>query len=226
VLLRLSPSLVASVLIAAVVGCGTQHRPPAELVDGSAAVQPKVPLQGIGSPVILTRVKVTASDEVEQGSPEARCLGGPARGGKPIGDVVVRIGVWSASVTFRETSSVGGCDGTGAASASGPRWCGGSYGRLVAGRLRDPRLDLAGCRTANGRAAAFAWVDPGPRTRYVVVREPGYAEAYPIVHGLPVRIATTSHIASEPLGASFEVFEHDATGRLLRRYRLEARPAG
>ncbi len=72
----------------------------------------------------------------------------------------------------------------------------------------------------------FVWVEPVPETRYVSVAQPGFAEVYEVAGDLPVRIATTSGLNADPLGATFHLWEHDAAGKLLRRYRLDAVPAG
>jgi hypothetical protein len=97
---------------------------------------------------------------------------------------------------------------------------------LYEGHLRDPRLDIGGCNTADGRPVASAWVEPAPGARYVVVEQPGFAEVYEVAATMPVRISTISGLNEAPLGASFRVSEHDAQGRLLRSYELEAFPAG
>ena len=139
---------------------------------------------------------------------------------------MTRIGVSSETVTFRERSAVAGCDTSRNAARDRERWCGGSFGRLFGGHLRDPRLDIADCRTPNGDPIAFAWIEPRRGAEYVVVGQPGFAEVYPVVRGLPVRVATTSGIEYDPIGAAFEVSEHDGAGRVLRAYRLTASPAG
>src|SRR5262249_13832768 len=72
---------------------------------------------------------------------------------------------------------------------------------------------------------AFAWVEPGREARYVVVRQHGYSEAYPVVADLPVRVVT-SDVDLDRASATFAVSEHKARGRLLRRYRLRATVAG
>ena len=168
----------------------------------------------------------TSVERLVPGSPETTCIRRQSNGAHPVGVVVRRIGVWSESVTFGVRSAVVGCDGTERATERRGTWCGGSYGRLLRGRLLDPRLDIAGCRTAGGGPAAFVWVEPRRVARYVVVVQPGYTEVYPVDRGLPVRVATASGIESDPIGASFDVSEYDATGRLLRAYELVARPSG
>ena len=59
-----------------------------------------------------------------------------------------------------------------------------------------------------------------------VEAQPGYVEVYPVEPGLPVRVATASGIETDPIGATFDVSEHAASGRLLSRQRLTARPSG
>jgi hypothetical protein len=102
-------------------------------------------------------------------------------------------------------------------------WCGRAYGRLRRGRLSDPRLDLA-C-SASGKPLAFAWIEPGRRARYVVVRHPAYAEAYVVAAGLPVRVMT-SDVDLEHSRATFDVSEHASNGRRLRTFRVETQVAG
>jgi hypothetical protein len=224
--LRLSFLLVIIAGLASVaVGCGSQREAPSALLDGSPVQKPPVQLEGVDSQVVMTRFVVTAAAGVVPGSAEASCLAGRARGADAIGAIVTRTGVRGESVTMRERGAVVGCDGTRSA-RRGRRWCGGSYGRLSHGRLPDPRLDIAGCRTTAGDPVAFVWIEPRRDAHYVVVSETGYSEAYSVERGLPVRVSTTSGIHSDPLGATLVVTEHDASGRLLRRYRLMARPAG
>jgi hypothetical protein len=105
------------------------------------------------------------------------------------------------------------------------RWCGTVYGKLAAGRLADPRLDIL-CVTRDGEPIASAWVEAGANARYVVVSQAGYAAAYEIAAGLPVRITSTRDVDTSRARATFEVSEHGADGGLLRRYRLEAYVAG
>src|SRR5207247_8632480 len=102
-----------------------------------------VRLAGADSPP-LTKLAVTAKTQLAPGSPEASCIARQANGATPIGSAVRRIGVTGESVTFRVHSAVVACDGVGRASRNGGRWCGGSYGRLFARHLHDPRPDIAG----------------------------------------------------------------------------------
>jgi len=142
--------------------------------------------------------------------------------------IVRRVGVDGASVTYRTASgrNLVACDGTAVSSEHDRTWCGLALARVRDERLLDPRLDLASCTTPSGDSVAFAWVEPGPRTRYVAVRRHGFVEVYPLIAGLPVRLAATSGIDLDTSSASFDVSEHDATGQLLRSYTLRARVAG
>jgi hypothetical protein len=140
--------------------------------------------------------------------------------------LVVRVGAYSASVTFLRRAGRGliGCDGVPDARDDGRTWCGRAFGRLSRGRLREPRLDLA-CTDDDGNPIAFAWIQPSRRTAYVVVEQHGYVEAYRVAGGLPVRVTTTDVDVGRS-SALFLVSEHDRDGRLLRAYRLEPRVAG
>jgi len=72
----------------------------------------------------------------------------------------------------------------------------------------------------------FAWIEPDPGARYVVVEQDGYAEVYQPARSLPVRIATVMGVEVEGSRATFRLSEHDADGGLLRRYELEVVAAG
>jgi hypothetical protein len=148
-----------------------------------------------------------------------------AAGPAPAGQAIVRVGATGVSVSYRSGSALRACDGD-AGSVAAKRWCGRAYGRLARGRLLDPRLDVAGCRTPDDTPVAFAWFEPGPRSSYIAVRQPGYVEVYPVVGGLPVRISTTSAIEDETSGARFRVSEYDSDGRPLRSSTLDARVSG
>lgn len=175
--------------------------------------------------VVVTSVKVTDFADVVPDSPIAECLG---ESSAPLsGPVVERIGVVSSSVTSRtrDGRAIVGCDNT-----SGPReenrpWCGGAYGQLYNGRLRDPRLNI-GCLTEDDEMVGFVWVHPGARARYVSVEQPEYLEVYEVAGDLAVRVSTRSGVQVEGSRATLDLLEHDGDGRLLRRYRLEAAVAG
>ena len=225
--LRLSLLLGAVAVLGGLsTACDRHDSAPLVLIDGSEAATPGIELEGISSPAVLTKVRVVRVTNVRAGSLAAECLRGPARDAHPSGPIVERIGVTSETVTLRDASGLHGCDNSPGPREENRRWCGSSSGRLYSGHLWDPRLDIAGCSTANGAPMGFAWVEASRGTRYVVVEQPGYAEVYEVAAGLPLRIATTSGVRIEGSRATFDISEHDQRGRLLRHYRLEAVPAG
>jgi hypothetical protein len=195
-------------------------------MDGSPVLAAPVELEGVESPTILTSVHVTNVTAVGGETPEDECLHRPSEDARAVGRVVRRVGVDGESVTFRDGGrGLHACDNTLGPRADDRRWCGAAYGELVDGRLRDPRLDI-GCGTPDGKQTGWVWVQPHDETKYVVVHEPGYAEVYEIAAGLPVRVATSSGVRIEGSRASFDLSEHDAAGKRLRRHRLDAFVAG
>ena len=221
VLLRLVASSVCALALTA---CGSNDEPRTRLLDGSPAVAPSVSLDGVDEPAIAANVAVIPRRQLASSSAELECLRRSDDEG--VGPLVVSVGTYATSVTFRAASSRAliGCDGVTAGRESARHWCGRAFGLLRHGRLRDPRLDLA-CDGADGRPVAFAWVEPGPRTAYVAVVERGYVEVYDVAGGLPVRVVTTDVDVSRS-SASFAVSEHDSAGHLVRRYRSEPTVAG
>jgi hypothetical protein len=222
---RRSALTLLVVAIACAVGCSGDDSAPSRLLDGSEPPTLQVELEDVSKPVVLTTAEVIDLDRVEPGTPVAWCVRSrlPARPATPL---VHRVGVASETLTFPDTSGrrLQGCDDS-VGSSEEDRWCGGASGTLFDGELRDPRLSMAACTTSDGDRLAFAWVQPGPDTRYLAVDQPGYAEVYEAAGELPIRIATTSGIVPEGY-ATFDLSEHDAQGRLLRDYRLEAAVAG
>jgi hypothetical protein len=206
-------------------GCAAGDRVPSRLADGTEAAPPPVELESVSAPV-LTSVRVI-SGAVEPGSPAAACLRArrPARADPPL---VVRVGVATSTVTYRDTSGrwLQGCDKAADPDAQEKAWCGGAAGRLYGGHLRDPRLNIAACTTPEGDPVGFAWVEPSESSRYLVVEQPGYAEVYEVAGDLPIRVTTTRGVRFEGASATFQILEHDAEGRLVRRYTLEAAVAG
>jgi hypothetical protein len=196
-------------------------------MDGSVAALPPVELEGTNKPRILTLVRVVAPVDVERGSLEASCLRGRRRDLRPQGLIVERIGLTSESVTVTLHGQTGlyACDNSEGPREGNRRWCGSSFGQLYGGRLRDPRLDI-GCMTKRGRQMGFIWIEPDEATRYVAVEQPAYSEVYAVAGGLPVRISTISGVDVMTSSAVFHVSEHDANGRVIQRYRLEAHVAG
>lgn len=213
------------VLIALLTACAGSDPTPARLLDGSPARPPPVELDGVPVTAVLTRVRVRGASEIEPRSPAAECL----RRAAPLsaeGAVVERVGVVGASITFRDVSGRGlhACDRAGH-EEKGRTWCGAAYGLLSHGRLPHPRVSLA-CRSDSGRTLAAMWVEPGIRAEWVVATQKGYAEVYPARAGLPVRVWTAEDVDVARSRARIDISEHDRSGRLLRRYELEAAVAG
>jgi hypothetical protein len=218
-------TVMALGLLAGAAGCSQDGGgAPTHLLDGSPAAPPPVVLDA-PMPQIGTKADAVATSRVAKGSLAARCVAS-APADTSHGPAVERIGATGVSVTFRTASALLGCDGDTDPGVGDSRWCGRALGRLEHGRLRDPRLDAAGCATPAGDTVAFAWFEPGPDTSYVAVGQPGYVEVYPVVAGLPVRISTTSKIDLQESRVRFDVSEHDAHGVLLGSSTLDARVAG
>jgi hypothetical protein len=208
--------------VASFAACSGGAGRPTRLTDGTSTGPPPVPLEGVSSAQIVTTAAVVELARLADPS-VAACLA-LMRAHVPSAPVILRATVYGRSVTFRTASgrSLVGCDGV----ASGRSWCGRALGRLHAGRLADPRLDLAGCTTRRGDPVAFAWIEPARGTRYVALRQSGFAEVYAVLGALPVRVAATTGIDPTTSGASFDISEHDAAGRALRSYTIDARVAG
>jgi hypothetical protein len=216
-----SLALLCICALAAAACRGGAHAP-ARLLDGEVAAAPRVHLEGVRGDVVQTVVRVVP-DVLRSRDPAVRaCLLEGSRGDGR-GPAVVRVGVSGKSVTFRTSKSraMVACDG--ATRGGTVSWCGRAYGRLQNGRLRDARLDLA-C-SGPGKQLAFAWIEPDRRARYVVVSHRGYAEAYLVAAGLPVRVVA-SDVDLERSEATFAVSEHASDGRRLRAFRVETQVAG
>ena len=207
-------------------GCGGGGHVPTALVDGTRTSFADVRLEGVRGPVVLARAR--RYDRLT-GALAVRGINSCLQAdwsGRPDPPVVHRVGTSGESVTFEDGSGRGlqACDGAGGAARR--RWCGHVFGQLRAGRLSDPRLDLGGCRTTAGRPIAFAWIEPGSGTRYVVVRRDGFAEAYEASAGLPVRVSVTESVDLARWRAVVEATEHSRSGRLLRTHVVEAAVSG
>ncbi|MGZ4397074.1 MAG: hypothetical protein ACXVZ1_01530, partial [Gaiellaceae bacterium] len=137
----------------------------------------------------------------------------------------LRVGRTGTTLTVVDRSRrlVFGCDRP-PSSSRAPRWCEGTTGKLVRGRLLDPRLAL--CAGRKSGPVAFAWVDPLPHARWIVVRDGRVQDVYETDGVLPVRVATTQGIDLARAAARFSVGQRDPLGRLLSQSTLEAAVAG
>ena len=176
-------------------------------------------------PPILTQVRVIPAS-VHPDPELLSCIRGRLRL-RSRGAAVGRIGVSGESITFTDVARAGlyACDNSRGRREGDRRWCGTSFGRLHAGHLVDPRVDIL-CATERGSPLGFLWIEPSQDARYIVVQQRGYAEAYEVAAGLPVRISTETGVSSDPAEVVVELSEHDAAGKLLERVRLRAAPAG
>jgi hypothetical protein len=221
---RALPRLLVLLCALAAAACSGDDGPPTRLADGSPAEATTVELEGVEAPTLATKVDLIRATRIPKGSADAACL---ASGGVDPGSFAVRrVSIAGESVTLRTASggALRACDDS-SDSQSGETWCGHAYGRLEAGRLTDPRLDLA-CTTDAGDPVAFAWVEPSADAAFVAARQRGFVEVYKTAGDLPVRVATTTGIVEDESSATLEISEHDLHGALLRTYALDARVAG
>jgi hypothetical protein len=215
--LSLAVLLLAVVLVA---GCDNGGNRPERLLYGQAAQEFR-PIPG--SVIALGRVL----DGTTLGRRFTSCR--PAEAG--IGNdavVVERIGVFGESLTFADAGhkTVYACDGgTDAAGERKPPWCGNAAGRLVGGKLLDPRLDVL-CRDSKGRPLAYAWVEPAAGVRWIGVDQGTYTEVYETLAGLPVRIVSARGVQPSRARATFDVTQYDSHGKELFKGKLEAQVAG
>jgi hypothetical protein len=215
--LNVTVLLLVGVLLA---GCDSGGDRPERLLYGQAAQEFRpVP----GSVIAQGRVL----DGATLGARFTSCW--PTEAGTRRDAVVVeRIGVFGESLTFADTGhkTLYGCDGgIDAAGERKPPWCGNAAGRLVSGKLLDPRLDVL-CRDAKGRPLAYAWAEPGGGVRWIGVDQGTYTEIYEVLAGLPVRIASAHGVQPNRARATFDVTQYDSHGRELVKGKLEAQVAG
>ena len=147
------------------------------------------------------------------------------------GTVVERTGLNGSSLTIESGRLLFGCDKIpDPLTAEDPDlpyggiWCASPNGRIAEGGLNDPRLSL--CPNTDASYTAFAWVEPQPAAKWIVVSDAGTSEIYEVAESLPVRVTTTDGVEPESSRASFDVAEYAADGRKLREYVLEAAVAG
>jgi hypothetical protein len=208
-----------TLLVAFVAGCDHGSRPK-RLLYGEPAAEFR-PVEGS----VISQVRVL--DARTLGRRFTRCTMESGHGDFPPQTLVVeRIGVFSESLTFTDSRgrTVYACDGgTDAAQERRPPWCGGSVGIRQAGRLLDPRLDVL-CRTHDGKPLAYAWIEPVAGAHWIGIDQGSYSELYEAAAGLPVRVATQTHIHGSK--AEFDVTQYDVHGRELVKVGLETAVAG
>jgi hypothetical protein len=211
-------AVVIALLAACLTGChGGKGRPERLLYGESAAEFEPV------SDSVITVARVLTGTALGRRFTLCRPSGIPADV-----PVVERIGVFAESLSFadRRNQTIYACDG--GVDPAGERrlpWCGLSAGRLVAGRLLDPRLDI-GCHDREGRPIAYAWVVPTKGAHWIGVDQGRYIELYEVLGKLPVRIATGNRIEVVRSRATFVVTQYDSHGKALIKGKLEAGVAG
>lgn len=213
------------IALIAIAGCGGGDSPP-QLVDGTTAGEPPAALNGLGD-AVLTRAVVENESDLDPDEYEA--CAGPRDGGDRT--VVERTGLNGSSLTIESGRLLFGCDRIpDPLTAEDPDlpyggiWCASPNGRLSKGGLNDPRLSL--CPNTNDEYTAFAWVEPRPAAKWIVVSDTGTSEVYEVAESLPVRVTTTHGVEPERARVSFDVAEYAADGRRLRQYVLTATVAG
>lgn len=214
---RLATLLLPVVLLA---GCDSRGARPERLLYGEAAQEFKAVS---GSVIAIGRVLdgTTLGRRFTSCRPAAAEIANDAV-------VVERIGVFGESLTFAGSGrkTVYACDG--GRDPAGERklpWCGSSAGRLLGGKLLDPRLDIL-CRDRKGRPLAYAWVEPAAGVRWIGVDQGAYTEIYEVLAGLPVRIASTRGIEAARARVTFDVAQYDDHGKEVIEGKLEAQVAG
>jgi hypothetical protein len=213
------------IALIAIAGCGGGDSPP-QLVDGTTAADPPAALNGLDD-AVLTRAIVENESDLDLDEYEACAV--PRDGGDRT--VVERTGLNGSSLTIESGRLLFGCDKIpDPLTAEDPDlpyggiWCASPNGRLSKGGLNDPRLSL--CPNTNDEYTAFAWVEPQPETKWIVISEARTSEVYEVAASLPVRVATTDGVEPESSRASFDVGEYGADGKKLREYALDAAVAG
>jgi hypothetical protein len=216
---RLSAIALATVVLAG--GCcrgGGEAATPERLLYGEPA-QTFAPVPG----------SVVAAGRVLDASTLGRRFASCSPGADANGAVVVeRIGVFSESLSFTNErgTTLYSCDGGDDPSRERPPpWCGRSVGRLLHGRLIDPRLDIL-CRERNGRPLAYLWIDPVRQAHWIGVDQGAYSELYEVLAGLPVRVGTNRGIQLGRARARLDVTQYDAHGKPLLQGIVEAAVAG
>jgi hypothetical protein len=228
---RVTPALLwaaaaAAALAFVALGCSERAEPAVRLVDGTTPPPLPAALEETGRGSVVSRVTVTSVRRL--GAAGRRCVDGfrPEFRVAAGATVVRRTGVVGESLTFADVAHdvVLGCDRVDRRAPASDPWCGRSVGRLVAGRLRDLRLDIA-CRTGGAAQVGFGWVQAGAGTRWVGARAGSATEIAVVAAGLPVRVVAND-VDADTSSATFAISEYAASGNVLRSYRVSAGVAG
>jgi hypothetical protein len=206
--------VAAALVVLAAAGCGGGGKslhPPDRLSDGSrpAAVPPE--LSDVDGAVVVG-TRVIRGLELEQ-KPYVDCLA-DVPGGSPT-VAVERVTADGRTLTFAtpDHRTLVACDGAPNAREGSKTWCGGEVGRLENGRVNDPRLDLANCLTRDRRTVAYAFMQPAPGARWLVVDHDRFSEIYDARDPYAVRVSTTDGIDANAASAKFRIRSYDGAGK-------------
>jgi hypothetical protein len=160
-------------------------------------------------------------------NPYVKCLA-EVPGGAP--EVAVeRVTTDGRTLTFASADrrTLIACDGAPRARERSGTWCGGGVGRWeVGGHVNDSRLDMANCLSRDGKDVAYAFVEPAPRARWLVVDHDQFREIYDASDPYPVRISTTDGIDTDTSSLKVRVRSYDAEGKELSDEKLHPVVAG
>ncbi len=206
-------------------GGGSGLDAPARLSDGSTPAPVPDAMADVDG-AVLVGTRVVRGLELEE-KPYVDCLADVPGGAPPI--AVERVTAEGRTFMFvtPDRRTVVACDG--APKAAEPRgpWCSGGVGRWqLGGRVADSRLSMTNCLTAGGDTLAFAFVNPAPGARWLVVDHDHFREIYDASDPYPVRISTADGIHVEGSSLKVRVRSYDADGKELSDETLDARVAG
>jgi hypothetical protein len=118
------------------------------------------------------------------------------------------------------------CDGAPGAREPRGAWCGGETGRLENGQVNDPRLDISNCLSRDRRTVAYAFMQPAPGSRWLVVDHDRFREIYDARDPYPVRVSTTDGIDANTASAKIRIRSYDAAGKKLGDEIVQTQVAG
>jgi hypothetical protein len=212
---RARRSCAAALAVLAVGGCGGSGLDaPDRLSDGSVPAAVPAELSGVNGAVVVGTRIVRGLDLEEQ--PYVKCLGEVPGGAPQV--AVERVTAEGRTFTFAtaDRRSLWACDGAAKGREGSGLWCGGGVGRWeVGGHVNDPRLDISNCLTGSGQRVAYAFVEPAPRARWLVVDHDHFREVYDASDPYPVRISTTDGIDTDTSSLKVHVRSYGADGKKL-----------
>lgn len=220
---RLVAAVAGAIVVATVAGCAGGDSDSTVAPDGEPSPRLPSSLEGLDN-AVTTRVRVVTASQLDRVA-RRLCEKRLAVRLNHATVVVERTGPHGSTWTFLMPGgeSVGGCDHPPAPlpdrdRAADDPWCAAAVGTFVSRRLSDPRLNV--CETEDGEAVAFVWVEPGPASRWLVVRGDDDMVIYAVTAGLPVRVTTEVEVGAS--GAAIDVDHHARQGNLIRSSTIHA----